>query len=124
MLPHEMQLVGDEVKNLLVPEPASRLAVNFQGTRLEDQQVTSIFQGGHVVVERLPIIPYQDDSAGRGELSRDAALTQGWSCRLPGYGFRSFRLAQGLEQANPQTVGIETVDIVQDDGLVPVLVSL
>src|SRR5229473_5736452 len=124
MLRHEMQMIGDKVKDFLVPESACRLAVNFQGTRLEDQQVASIFQGGHVVVECLPIIPYQDDSAGRGELSGDAALTQGRSCRLPGYGFRSFRLAQSLEQANPQTVGIETVDIVQHDGLIPVLISL
>src|SRR5260370_39789139 len=117
-------MLGDKGKDFLVREPACRLAVNFQGTRLEDQQVAAILQGGHVLVECLPLIPYQDDSAGRGELSGDAALTQGRSCRLPGYGFRSFRLAQGLEQANPQTVGIETVDIVQDDGLVPVLVSL
>src|SRR5216683_6493165 len=124
MLRHEMQMIGDKVKDLLVPEPACRLAVNFQGTRLEDQQVAAIFQSGHVVVERLPIIPYQDDSAGRGELSGDAALSQGRSRRLPGYGFRSFRLAQGLEQANPQTVGIEIVDIVQDDGFMSVLVSL
>src|SRR6266478_4666848 len=124
MLPHEMQMIGDKVKDFLIPKPAACLAVDLQGTRLEDQQVAAIFQGGHVLVERLPIIPYQDDSAGRGELSGDAALTQGWSCRLPGYGFRSFRLAQSLEQANPQTVGIESVDIVQNDGFVPVLVSL
>src|SRR6266581_426111 len=124
MLRHEMQMVGDKVKDLLVPKPAGCLAMDLQRTRLEEQQVAAIFQGGHVLVERLPIIPYQDDSAGGGELSGDAALSQGRSCRLPGYGFRLFRLAQGLEQANPQTVGIETVDIVQDDGFVPVLVSL
>src|SRR5260370_21768737 len=124
MLRHEMQMIGDKVKDFLVPEPACRLAVDLQGTRLESEQVAAILQGGHVLVECLPLIPYQDDSAGRGELSGDAALTQGRSCRLPGYGFRSFRLAQGLEQANPQTVGIKTVAIVQNRGFVPRLVSL
>src|SRR5260370_33607589 len=102
MLPHEVQMIGDKIKELLVPEPAGCLAMDLQRTRLEDQQVAAIFQGGHVVVERLPIIPDQDDSAGGGELSGDVALSQGRSCRLPGYGFRSFRLTQGLEKANPQ----------------------
>jgi hypothetical protein len=37
------------------PGPASRLAVNFQGAWLEEQQVAAIFQGGRVGVERLPI---------------------------------------------------------------------
>src|SRR5882672_3145828 len=124
MLRHEMQMICDKVKDLLIPEPAGCLAVDLQRARLKDQQVAAIFQGGHVIVERLPIIPYQDDSAGRGELSGDAALTQSRSCRLPGYGFRSFRLAQSFEETNPQPVSIETVDVVQDDGFVPVLVSL
>src|SRR5262249_34562449 len=38
--------------------------------------------------------------------------------------FGACRLTEGLEQANALAVGIEAVDIVQDDGLMAVLVSL
>src|SRR5713101_2825180 len=119
-----MQMIGDKVKDFLIPEPAGCLAMDLQRTRLEEQQVAAIFQGRHVVVERLPIIANQDDSAGGGELSGDTALAQGRSRRLPGYRLGPFRLAQSFEETNPQAVSIETVDVVQRDGLIPVLVSL
>jgi hypothetical protein len=36
-----VQLVGDAVEDLLIPEPAGGLAVDFQGRRLEDQDMTA-----------------------------------------------------------------------------------
>src|SRR5712692_4857660 len=124
VLRHEVQVVTHKVKNLLIPKPAGCLAMDLLRTRLEEQQVAAIFQGRHVMVERLPIIADQDDSAGSGELSGDTALAQGRSRRLPGYRLGPFRLAQSFEETNPQAVSIETVDVVQHDGLIPVLVSL
>jgi hypothetical protein len=43
VLRREVQVIGDKIKNLLIPEPPSRLAVNFQRRRLKEQQVTAIF---------------------------------------------------------------------------------
>src|SRR6266849_6267870 len=54
----------------------------------------------------------------------DAALLQARSRRLPGYRLGPFGLTNGLEQANPQTVGIEAIHVIQDDRFMPVLVSL
>jgi hypothetical protein len=38
---------------------------------------------------------------------------------VPTERFRLFRLAQGFEQANAAAVGIEAVDVVEDEGLMP-----
>src|SRR5262249_17833097 len=62
--------------------------------------------------------------AGGGELPREVVWRQGRGRTLPGECFGPFRLAQGFEQANALSVGIEAVDVVQDEGLMTVLVSL
>src|SRR5262249_13274717 len=90
-------MVYDKIEDLLVPEPAGRLAVDFQGRRLKEQQVAAIFQGGHVGVERLPVVAHQRYPAGGRELPWDIASLQGRSRALPGERLGRFRLAQGLE---------------------------
>ena len=65
-------MIGDEIKYLLIPEPPSRLAMNFQRGRFKEQQVAAVFQGSHISVKRLPVIAYQRYSAGGGELPGDA----------------------------------------------------
>ena len=43
---------------------------------------------------------------------------------MPGHGLFLFSLAQALEQANTAAVGVEGIDVVDDDELVAVLVEL
>ena len=43
---------------------------------------------------------------------------------MPGHGFFLLGLAQALEQANPAAVGVEGIDVVDDDELVAVPVEL
>src|ERR1700687_3955558 len=124
MRPDEVQVLGNKIKDLLIPEPPGRLEMDFLGRWLEEQQVAAIFQGGHVGVKRLPGVAHQRHPTGGSELSRDTAALQGRGIALPEQRFRPFRLTEGLEQANAATVGIQTVDVIQDDWLMPVLVSL
>src|SRR5229473_6062838 len=85
--------------------------------------MAAIFQGDHIGVERLPSIAHQHYSTGGSELPRDAATLQGRGITLPRQRFRSLRLAECFEQANAGAVGIQAVDVVQDNWLMPVLVG-
>ena len=66
----QMQACGDEVENLLVPKPTRRLAVHFQGRRLEEEDMAAVFQSSHIGVERLPVIADERQPASGGELGR------------------------------------------------------
>jgi hypothetical protein len=124
VLAEQVQVLGDAVEDLLVPEPAGRLAVDLQRRRLEDEHVTAIFESSHVGVERLPVVAYQRQPTGGGELSWDALAVQDRRGRVPAQGLGSFGLAEGLEQADAAAVGVQAIDIVEYQGLVAVLVGL
>src|SRR5262249_36287017 len=124
MLRYQMQVVRDKIEDRLIPNPPRRLAVDFHRRRLEEQQMAAVFQGGHVSIECVPVVTHQRYPAAGGELPRDVVSLQGRSRALPRERFGHFRLAHGLEQADALAVRIEAVDVVQDDGLIAVLVSL
>jgi hypothetical protein len=86
--------------------------------------MAAIFQGGHVGVERLPGVAHQRHAAGGGELARDATALQGRGIALPRQRFCPFRLTERFEQTNAAAVGIQAIDVTQNEWLVPVLVSL
>ncbi len=65
-----------------------------------------------------------DDPAFGGELPRDALPLQAAGIRMSGHGFFLLGLAQALEQANAAAVGVEGIDVVDDDELVAVPVEL
>ena len=98
------------------------MAVDFHGGRLKEQHVAAVFQGGHVGVERAPGVADQDHAARGGKLPRDVAAHQSGRLAQPAQRFGRFRLAQGLEQADAVAVGVQAVDVVEDDGQMPVSV--
>ena len=65
-----------------------------------------------------------DDPASGGELPRDALPLQAAGVGMPGHGFLLLGLAQALEQADAAAVGVEGIDVVDDDELVAVPVEL
>src|SRR5216683_2220525 len=124
MLGDQVQVVGHEIKYLRIPKPAGRVAVDLQRSRLEDEHMATVFQGGHVGVEGLPVVAHQGHSAGGGKSARDALAMQDTGGCVPTERFGLLRLGHALEQANAATVGIKAVDVVEDEGLMPMFVGL
>ena len=89
----QMQVRRHHIKDLLVPEPADGLAMNFQSTRSELQAVPAVFQGSHVGIQRGPLVGNNRDSTRGCKLARDARVAR--SCRrLPRHGLDRIGLAQ------------------------------
>src|SRR5260370_17235425 len=83
MLGDQVQVIGDEVKYLFIPEPAGGMAMDFPRRRLKDEHMTAVFQGGHVGVEGLPVIAHQRHPVGGRELVWNALAVQDTASRLP-----------------------------------------
>ena len=73
---------------------------------------------------RLPVVSDDDDPALGGELPRDALPLQAPGVGVPGHGLGLLGLAQALEQPHAAPVGVEGIDVVDDDELVAVSVEL
>ena len=73
--------------------------------------------------EGLPVVGDDDDSALGGELPRNPLPLQAPRIRVPGDGFCLLGLAQAFQQPHPAAVGIEGIDVVDDDELVAVPVE-
>ena len=78
------QVSGHEIENVLVPEPAGRLTMDFERAGGELQAMAAVFQGSHIRVQRLPLVGNDGHPAGRGELPMDAVACR--HGRLPGHG--------------------------------------
>ena len=91
---------------------------------LEHQHMPAVLKRRHVAVERLPVIGDDDRPALGGELPRDALPLQASGVRMPGHGFLLLGLAQALEQANPAAIGVQGIDVVDDDEFVAMPVEL
>ena len=83
-----------------------------------------VLEGRHVLVQRLPVVGDDDDPALGGELPRDALPLQAPRVGVPGHGLFLLGLAEALEQPDAAAVGVEGVDVVDDDELVAVPVEL
>src|SRR5262249_18993867 len=93
VLRDQVQVVGDKVEYLRIPEPAGRLSVDFERCGLEEKQMAAIFQGRHVGVKRLPGVTHERHPTGSCKLPWDAAPVQGWGLGLPSERLSFFRLA-------------------------------
>ena len=91
---------------------------------LEEQHMPPVLQRRHVLVERLPVVGDDDHPALGRELPGDALPLQAARVGVPGHGLGLLGLAQALEQADAAAVGVEGVDVVDDDELIPVPVEL
>src|SRR5713226_3917061 len=86
--------------------------------------MSAVFEGGHVGVEGLPVVAHQGHSAGGGKSARDALAMQDTGGRVPTERFGLLRLGHALEQSYAAAVGIKAVDVVEDEGLMPMFVGL
>jgi hypothetical protein len=61
-----MQMLANEIKNFLIPEPGGGVLMDLQSCRLEVNQVATILQGRDIRVERAPVVGHDGDHvAGR-----------------------------------------------------------
>ena len=93
MVVGHMQVRCHEIENVLVPKPASSLAMNFERAGSELQAMTAVFQGSHIRVQRFPLVGDDGDPARRRELLGNAGTLACGHGRLPRHGLDLVRLA-------------------------------
>ena len=89
--------------------------------RFEANHVTAILDGGHVPVERLPLVGNDDHSAASFERPRNALFIERGGSRLPGDSFHRIGLAEAFEQPHRVAFRIETIDVVQHHHAITVM---
>src|SRR5262245_23510927 len=88
--------------------------MHFQGTRLEEDHVTPILQGGDVAVEGLPFVGDDRHAAGGAELLRNFLALQGWGLGMPTDALDPLALRETLEEPNAIALGVPAVDVIED----------
>src|SRR5216683_1607950 len=124
MLIDQMEMHCYEVENLLIPKPSSGPAMHFQRRRLEQQHMAAVLQGGHVGIERLPVIANHCDATLGGELQRNPLTLEDRCRRMPTQCFGWFGLTKCLQKANTAAIGVQAVYVVEDKRLMTVFVGL
>src|SRR5262249_56086485 len=114
---------GDEGEDLLVPKPTGCLAMDFERRRFEDQDMAAVFQGGYVGIERLPVVADQGHVTARRKLCRNVTSLENRRGGVPAQNLGRFALTESLQESNAATIGVETVHVVEDQWLMPVLVG-
>lgn len=122
MLLDQVQMSPYEIEQLQVPKPTRRLSVNLQGARSECQTMAAVLQGGHIRVQRFPLVSKDGDPAGRRKTRRYLQARARRYLRMPGHAFDGIGLAQRFEQTDALAIPIEAIDIVEHQGLVTVFV--
>ena len=119
-----MQILGEPLVDLRVVEPLPRLSVHLGCAWLEQEHMPPVLERRHVLVERLPVIGDDHDPAPGRELPGNALPLQAPRVGMPGHSLFLLGLAEALEQADAAAVGVEGIDVVDDDELVAVPVQL
>jgi hypothetical protein len=114
---------GDEVEHFLVPKPFRCLTVDLDGRRAEKQTMPPVLQGRHVGVARHPLVHNDDGPTRRGEPAGDSVAVQTLCIGLPAEQFLPLGLTECLQKANPVSVAVEFVYVVDDERLVSILIG-
>jgi hypothetical protein len=117
-LAKQMQTLGDEVEYFLVPKPPRGLLMDFESRRLKDDEMAAILEGGDISVAGPPAVAKDGDATAGAELTWDGAALESASFGMPGDRFGRIGLRQALGEADAVAVGVETIEVVEDHGLV------
>src|SRR5580700_2256550 len=109
-----MQIMRDEIKNILIPEPGAGLLMHLDRRWVEYKDMPSVLQRAGVFRNKLRIRQDGEVTAGLKGLWHLLPI-EGGRLRFPRDRFLGIGLSECLEQPNPLRSGCETVDIVEHD---------
>ena len=91
--------------------------MDFESRRLKDDEMAAILEGGDISVAGPPAVAKDGNATAGAELTWDGVC---WRARfgMPGDRFGRIGLRQALEEADAVAVGVETIEVVEDHGLV------